>query len=436
MCQQIEATDVRVILCWKQDRLLRNLTDYALLIEGLGIEIISMTEGTVSDDENAIMGVLRAGMARDESKKTSQRVCLGLRTKAERGIWPTYAPTGYLNVKEGVEPDPIAAPLIRRVFERYLHEEIGLTELARWAGALGLRAKHGGRPSRSTIHRMLGRSIYCGKVPWKGAVYEGQHEPIISVEVFNAVQRKLRGKTGPKERIHHFPFRGFLVCGRCGCQITASFIKGKYIYYHCTGSKGRCGQPRQRQEVLSDRLVRVIEGISVPRAVADRAIPEIADEIKHRESSKRVHIIQLKADAQRVSDLRRDAYLDKLENVISPERWASIDQEFAEQAEDIQTRLSEIGRRPTDPAEALWRTFKSLEAAPGKYLRQNHEIRAQMLRSVASNCVIDGEKIEPNYKKPFAVVAECVETSNWRRAIDYLHTLIESSEGIESLVLV
>jgi len=29
-------------------------------------------------------------------------------------------------------------------------------------------------------------------------------------------------------------------CGRCGCALVGEKKKGKYVYYHCTGNKGKC----------------------------------------------------------------------------------------------------------------------------------------------------------------------------------------------------
>ena len=39
-------------------------------------------------------------------------------------------------------------------------------------------------------------------------------------------------------------------CGECGCSITAEIKKGRYIYYHCTFDKGKCGGSYVREEEL------------------------------------------------------------------------------------------------------------------------------------------------------------------------------------------
>lgn len=52
---------------------------------------------------------------------------------------------------------------------------------------------------------------------------------------------------------HEFTFSGFVNCGHCGCALVAKKKKGKYVYYHCTGNKGKCPEPCTREEVLEAR---------------------------------------------------------------------------------------------------------------------------------------------------------------------------------------
>ncbi len=42
---------------------------------------------------------------------------------------------------------------------------------------------------------------------------------------------------------HEFAFSGLITCGHCGCSLVGEIKKGRYIYYHCTGYKGKCPEP-------------------------------------------------------------------------------------------------------------------------------------------------------------------------------------------------
>ena len=43
-------------------------------------------------------------------------------------------------------------------------------------------------------------------------------------------------------------------CAHCGCALGAEKKKGKYVYYHCTGNKGKCGEPWVREEEFSQQF--------------------------------------------------------------------------------------------------------------------------------------------------------------------------------------
>ena len=55
-----------------------------------------------------------------------------------------------------------------------------------------------------------------------------------------------------------FAYRGIMVCGKCGCAITAEIKKGKYIYYHCTGFKGNCDNKYVREEELNGQFAEIV----------------------------------------------------------------------------------------------------------------------------------------------------------------------------------
>jgi len=68
---------------------------------------------------------------------------------------------------------------------------------------------------------------------------------------------------------HEFSFTGLLTCKRCGWAITAEVKKNKYIYYHCTGYKGNCGNTRITEEDLDKRFAELVRRVEVPSEIAE-----------------------------------------------------------------------------------------------------------------------------------------------------------------------
>src|ERR1019366_8718003 len=106
----------------------------------------------------------------------------GLLEKAEQGQWPTVAPLGYRNVvgpngKKNIEPDPVRAPLIVRLFEWYSTGKYTIEDVTRMALDAGLafrRSKRGnGQLPTASVHRILRNRMYTGVFDWKGKTYQG-----------------------------------------------------------------------------------------------------------------------------------------------------------------------------------------------------------------------------------------------------------------------
>ena len=403
------------VLCYKLDRLARNLQDYAVLEEMEGTTIISATEGLPSGATGRFIGSIHAAVSRYYSDQLGERVKLALHTKATKGLWPGPAPTGFVTNpgETAIEPDPVMAPIVKRLFEAYARGETSLSALVVLARDMGLRTKKGGTLGKSALHKLLTNPIYCGVVRWKDAFYTGVHEPVISKSLFDEVGSRLRGGSVPQTR-RSFPFRGLLECGYCGCKITASLEKKRYVYYHCTRSKGRCDQPFIRQERLGSVLLPVVENVHMTKQQVQDLMRMIRSDTEQRKAQVQKKVCQLKEEVAAIQRRRDAVYEDKLDEKISESRWLELERRWSLSADriDRQVRLLEDDE-PRPAVDELQATFELLERAPRLYLSQSDEERARLLNALTSNCIMRGENVDPIYRNPFDLVAEGVRRSDW-----------------------
>ena len=95
----------RVLLVEKTDRLYRNFKDY-LTIDELDLEIHLVQENVIltkdSRSSEKFMHGIKVLMAKNYIDNLSEEVRKGLRTKASQGLYPSFAPLGYVNT---VGPD-------------------------------------------------------------------------------------------------------------------------------------------------------------------------------------------------------------------------------------------------------------------------------------------------------------------------------------------
>src|SRR6202166_5054375 len=267
----------KVLLVEKTDRLYRNLKDW-VSVDDLDLEIhfvkenVALSPGSRSAEK--FMHGIKVLMAKNYIDNLSEETQKGMREKAEQGIYPSWGPIGYRNIdgpngKRLIEPDPDFAPLVTRLFETYATGSQSLKELTHLARAWGLTFRSGTQMSKSAVHRILRNPIYMGRFRWAGIEYPGVHQPIVSGQLFEAVQQRLEGRSaiGPHPIKHDFAFSGLVSCGHCGCSFVGEIKKGRYVYYHCTGYKGKCPEPYTREEILEKKFTELLRGISFSQEV-------------------------------------------------------------------------------------------------------------------------------------------------------------------------
>ena len=351
----------RVILVEKTDRLYRNMPDWVTLAE-LGAEIHFVKEHTVisptSNSSEKFTHGIKVLMAKQFIDNLSEETQKGMKEKAEQGLWPSRAPLGYRNVpgpkgKSVIEVDPEVGPIIRHIFEEYATGDRSLKEAGTVAKELGLVSRITKKPvPASTVHKLLKNLIYTGDFEWGGRVYQGTHQALISRELWEQVQQVLRKRHHNRHRKvrHDFTFARLLTCGHCGCSLVGEIKKGRYIYYHCTGYKGKCPEPFVREEILEANFASLLKKLrfdgEVLRCVSQALRESHVDEKKSLTEA----ITRLQAEYAKIQNRIDAMYTDKLDG--------KIDQGFFE-AKSAEWRLEQT---------RLLRSIESHQRASQSYL--------------------------------------------------------------------
>jgi DNA invertase Pin-like site-specific DNA recombinase len=406
----------RTILVEKTDRLYRNFKDY-VTIDELAVDIHLVKENVIlspnSRSSEKFMHGVKVLMAKNYIDNLSEEVKKGLRQKALEGMWPTFAPLGYKNVvgpdgKRIIVPDKQLAPVVRKLFERYATGKYSLKELAKLARADGLVYRKSGNPvPTSTVHKILRKRAYCGEYDYNGLTYVGTYEAIVSKELWQEVQDVLDGRhrRRPKKRTHDFAFSGLITCGHCGCAMVGEMKKGRYIYYHCTGYKGKCPEPYSREEVLEQAFTKLLQGLSFSDEVLEwvtRALRE------SHQDERRFHddaITKLQSEHRRIQDRIDAMYMDKLDGRIDNNFFDRKALEFRSDQcrimRDVDAHRTanrsyiEDGIRLLELAHRVHELF---ESQPAKEKRK-------LLDFVLSNSRWKDGRLEAEYRQPFDLIA-------------------------------
>jgi len=410
---------VRSILVEKTDRLYRNLKDW-VTIDELGVEIHFVKENVVLSGESRssekFMHGIKVLVAKNYIDNLSEETRKGMLEKAQQGLWPTFAPLGYKNVqgdngKRIIVVDPDMAPLIKRLFEWYSTGNYTLKQLAAKALAIGfVYRKSKNRIGVSTLHKVLRHRIYTGKFEWLGKLYVGLHEPLISEELWWDVQDILDGRGSAKLRgsVHDFTFTGMMTCRHCGCALVGDLKKQKYIYYRCSGNKGRCGEPYVREKVLVEQCKAILEQLRFDEETLSLMTRALKESFSVETKDHADAFARLRVEQDRLHKRLEALYVDKADG--------KIDQQFYDTMSDRwRHELDRCARDSQALDKASWEyrdegiALLTLARKAGSIFDNETIIRKRMLLNLAcSNLTWANGELRADFKQPFDLLAETV----------------------------
>ena len=405
---------VKVVLVEKTDRLYRNFRDYVTL-EGLDLEIHLVKEGEIlsrdSRSHQKFIHGIKVLMAKNFIDNLSEEVKKGMAEKVARGDFPHQAPIGYLNdrLKHTITTDQEKAPHVRKMFEWYATGDYSLEDIRKRTVAAGIRPNgRGTRPiSESLIEWTLKNPFYTGLFRWKGGLYQGNHEPIISQELFDKVQAvfKCHELRRGKQRSRKFAFGGLMKCGKCGCSIVGELKKKRYIYYHCTNGRRECEKKYYREEVLEEQFADVVRRVVIDPETAEWVKQALQESLKEETAFHHQEVTRLAREVERVKVRLNQAYLDKLDGTITEAFWAERSTEWQEERGRLAGELARLQGADKHYLDDGVQIIELSQRAHGLYLTQPAEEKRKLLGLLLSNCILKDGHIEATYKQPFDTLA-------------------------------
>ncbi len=272
-----KAKSVDLLLFTKWDRFSRNAGDaYQMIniLRKMGIDPQAVEQPLdLSIPENKMMLAFYLAAPEVENDRRALNTFYGMRRARKEGRYLTTGPVGYINRttaegKKAIVPLEPKAGLIKWAFEQMAKGDYPIDQIRQELNTKGVIC------SKSNFYTLLKNPVYCGKIivpeyrDEARQIVQGQHEPIVSEALFYEVQDVLNGRKRLQmvkpSTTDQLPLRGYLICPKCGRQLTGSASKGRhnyYYYYHCISS---CGI-RFKAELANDSFEMQIQQF-VPKA--------------------------------------------------------------------------------------------------------------------------------------------------------------------------
>ncbi|MFZ1074964.1 MAG: recombinase family protein [Minisyncoccia bacterium] len=304
--EELKAGKFNGILTWAPDRISRNAGDLGKIVDlmdaGVLQEIHTYSQSFRNNPNEKFLLMILGSQAKLENDNRGVNVRRGLRTRCEMGLRPGVAPTGYINeyTKEQNAAkrchaviDPVRGPIIKKMFEKVANEKWSGRKLHHWLKFdINFKSKGNKNLSLGNIYVILQNHFYYGTFEYpekSGNWYHGKHEPLISKELFDAVQVHLKRDQIVRSEIKEFAFTKLMVCGSCGSGICADEkfkrlkdgTSARYVYYGCTRHKDKsCKNGYVREEALIEQMVKVMDDVDFNKIAMREKFEEEMERLK------------------------------------------------------------------------------------------------------------------------------------------------------------
>ena len=250
------------------------------ILDARGASFVSVTQAfnTTTSMGRLTLNVLLS-FAQFEREVTGERIRDKIAASKKKGMWMGGSvPMGYEVKERKLVVHEAEAETVRFIYKRYI--ELGtVPALIDDLGRRNIRTKvqvrtsgphRGGIPfARGSLYHLLRNRIYLGEIVHKGVAYPGEHQPIVPVDLWQAVQARLAGNATRRRHgsgaEHPSLFVGLLHdgLGRRMSPAHANKQSKRYRYY-VTHEQARGGEPAWRvpahdlERLVIDRLQRFL----------------------------------------------------------------------------------------------------------------------------------------------------------------------------------
>lgn len=296
--QAVAAGQIRVVVIFKLERVLRSTDEWAPFRAFLSQHNCELASAMEDISEKTALGRLKNNLLVSVSEydrlNTAEKVRAKMGEQAKRGIWNGGSvPYGYAYDKNSqkLSLHPVESVVVKRIYER-ASELVSLTDLANLLNAEGLRTKQRFLRRRDGTREVIGQQrfrsdglrllitnpIYRGVVRFQGEEYRGQHEALISDDLWeraNAAVRQTRPRAELRvdQNIHQYLLKGICRCGHCGRALIpqtcgdSNNAHKRYRYYNCgsvlrDGRLGECPVGRLSARALEGAVIAFLGEVS------------------------------------------------------------------------------------------------------------------------------------------------------------------------------
>lgn len=446
MLSDIEAGHIDCVIVKDLSRLGRNSIDTGYYIEQYfhthNVRFIAVTD----QFDTADPGSLHSGIMLPLKNMINEAYALDIGRKIKAQARQAMKDGDYIGARApyGYRKDPDnchkllidedTAPVVRQIFE-WAHGHVALNRIVRNLNEMGITAPShykkstreitspgligSGKWQTRTVMKILESEVYTGDlVQGKTKIVDHQqvkagednliiarrtHEPIISYELFTAVQEYRKqiceeSRAVPKRPYTPNIFKGKVFCADCGRSLhrqRAERKKGPDVYwFHClTNSrvaKDSCkGVMMQETELIAtvtailEKELSVALGMSLPLFQLEAKQKKDKDRLKTQMSARR-------QETEKKRRLIRRLYENFVQGILTNEEYFELKADYEESIRTLSGEIEAL-EKDMDALDSRLVRYRAMEK-DAKSLTQDHALTAELIDRLIERIEIDHER--------------------------------------------
>ena len=431
MIEHLKQEDIAGVIFHKVDRSSRNMKDFALIDGFLEIKDIRIIEGEFDTKTAAGKMMFRTfcNMAVWYSENLSEEVTLKMRERLRAGYYPTNPPFGY---RKGIKNEDADwkkkypnhnSRYVREMFELYdtgNHSYISIAKIMREKGVRNNVG--GGKCSKKMVESILTNPFFCGTIRWtarktgKVMYFEGNHQPLISKELFERTKDRREGRARVKGSFGgQETYSRMFDCG-CGCVLYTETPTGRNgnrsnSYLRCQSKD--CNFKSIRTDDLEDAIVQELKKYEINsdfhdeyKSVMEDMNDMIVEENRNQRQALNLRLIRLESELQRI----RQGYLQE---VFTAEEASKMRKDLNKEKKELTNRLNEESEALDvafiKTAQKFLETFRVLS---GCYKTASSDVKREVLDLFFSKRMLNNGRLVLEPTSAVKQVAKIADLSN------------------------
>jgi len=326
------------------------------LREKYGIIVFAVTQPTdTSNPSGALHQNIQLLFSEYDNQIRGQRAVAGLKEQYQKGVWASKPPQGYDTVKINGERKLVINEVGKKIRKAFLWKAAGMKN----EEIIGRLRAMGVPMYKQQLTKIFTKPFYCGLINHgllEGKIVQGNHEPLISQEIFlkvNNIHQHTAGYGVPhKKEDDHLPLKVFVKCYHCRQPFTGYLVKAKDLYYYkCRTTGCQCNKSAKK---LHEQFHALLENF----VVKEENIPAIQYELEYayQEATKEQEEQRKTLNGQ-LMEVKKDIYTIEKKHYVkeemSQEAFERFYQEYHELLVNIQKELAKLEGKISNPGEII-----------------------------------------------------------------------------------